>query len=244
VPAWLNRKEALQISLSHNQLTGQLWPSWSKVNPAFFSVRCGGGLPGWELWGAGVRAGRLASRPGARGERAWAAAHRTQRRLEMLWAHRRPRHRCTRACRRRGNKLTGSLPAAFGKRWTATKELDIARNNFKGALPRAWGNMTSLVRLDLSRNALSGGVPGEWAALLPRVRAISLKRNRLRGLLPAAWGPATAGSKTFYIFDARRNRGLAGCVPAGMERFLHKEEPFASIWFDGTGIGTACSRKR
>jgi hypothetical protein len=39
VPAWLNRQEALQVSLGHNQLTGSLWPEWSKVNPAFFSVR-------------------------------------------------------------------------------------------------------------------------------------------------------------------------------------------------------------
>jgi hypothetical protein len=104
--------------------------------------------------------------------------------------------------------------------------------------------MSSLVRLDVSRNALSGGVPGSWAALLPRVKAISFKRNRLSGSLPSAWGPATAASKTFYIFDARRNPGLMGCVPAGMERFLHEEQPFASIWFEGTSVGRTCAKPK
>ena len=100
--------------------------------------------------------------------------------------------------------------------------------------------MTRLETLDLANNQLSGGVPAAWAKLMPRAKTVFLARNRLSGTIPSEWGSATAGSKEFYRFDVRQNRGLSGCVPRGMERFVYTTNPFSSIFFDGTKINSVC----
>jgi hypothetical protein len=139
------------------------------------------------------------------------------------------------------NDLTGTLPADYGFFWKATTNIDLARNQLEGALPSAWANLPKLERLDVSRNKLSGGLPDSWAALLGRAKGVVLMRNKLEGAIPGSWGAATSNSGEFWHFDARHNPSLSGCLPQGMERFLFTAQPFASIFFDGTGVDGVCA---
>lgn len=109
-----------------------------------------------------------------------------------------------------------------------------------GTLPAAWSNLPALETLDLSHNLITGSLPKEWSRLLGRAKTIFLARNRLSGSIPQEWGSATGGSKEFYRFDVRQNRRLDGCLPRGMERFAYTTNPFSSLYFDGTGIGSVC----
>lgn len=109
-----------------------------------------------------------------------------------------------------------------------------------GSLPDAWANLPALETLDLSHNHITGPLPKDWARLLGRAKTIFVARNRLSGSIPPEWGGATSNSKNFWRFDARQNRKLTGCLPRGMERFAHTTSPFASLYFDGTGIDSVC----
>lgn len=48
---------------------------------------------------------------------------------------------------RRNNRLTGTLPAAFGAAWPEAVGVELQRNALEGPLPREWAAMRNLRRL-------------------------------------------------------------------------------------------------
>jgi hypothetical protein len=143
--------------------------------------------------------------------------------------------------RTRDNNLEGPLPQDLGWSWKRTTDLDLANNGLTGTLPESWASLDKLEMLDLSHNKLTGTVPPGWSSLLYHAKTVFLAHNQLWGALPAEWGRAAAGSGGFDRFDVRGNRKLEGCVPNGMERFVHSAAPFASIYFQGTAVTALCS---
>lgn len=76
-----------------------------------------------------------------------------------------------------GNRLTGSLPEAFGSpgAFTALRELTLSDNPLSGSLPAAWGNhseaLPALHLLNLSNTGLAGPLP-DWGAGLQALRSM------------------------------------------------------------------------
>lgn len=56
------------------------------------------------------------------------------------------------------NKLNGEIPGSFGNMSSLVK-LDLSSNNVKGVIPDSIGYLTSLLSLDLSKNHFSGKIP-------------------------------------------------------------------------------------
>lgn len=83
------------------------------------------------------------------------------------------------------------------------------------------------------------------AARLPAAAADPLppflKHASPRQFPAGEWGAATAGAKEFWRFDVRNNVRLRGCLPGGMERFIHNAAPFASVFFGGTLVNRTCT---
>lgn len=76
-----------------------------------------------------------------------------------------------------GNRLTGSLPAAFGdpSAFTALRELTLSDNPLSGPLPAAWGDhpksLPALQLLNFTNTGLSGPLP-DWGPGLQALRSL------------------------------------------------------------------------
>ena len=57
--------------------------------------------------------------------------------------------------------------------------MNLAGNSLYGELNRDWGNIRSLVSLNLTTNKFDGGVPESWKEGLQRLQYAGLCDNRL-----------------------------------------------------------------
>ena len=65
--------------------------------------------------------------------------------------------------------------------------MELAHNNFTGAIPREFDRLAALTELELDDNALTGPIPPGLAALT-ELTVLELDRNRLAGPIPASLG--------------------------------------------------------
>ena len=86
-----------------------------------------------------------------------------------------------------GNRLQGTLPAAFATALPALLGLFLADNALTGTLPAQWAALPNLSLLDLRNNKLAGTLPPAWGAW-PNIRGLRLASNQLSSTLPADYG--------------------------------------------------------
>jgi hypothetical protein len=63
--------------------------------------------------------------------------------------------------------------------------LDLSSNRLTGTLPEAWGNTSSLFEhVNISVNSISGPIPNSWANLMLNSSSFDISRLQLSGGLP------------------------------------------------------------
>ena len=84
------------------------------------------------------------------------------------------------------NRLTGSIPAAWGPlarlRW-----LDLRENKLAGGVPAELGQLGNLQQLWLADNQLTGAIPVELGNLA-QLQDLAIGNNSLSGTIPSALG--------------------------------------------------------
>ncbi|XP_057737342.1 LRR receptor-like serine/threonine-protein kinase RPK2 [Arachis stenosperma] len=85
------------------------------------------------------------------------------------------------------NNLSGKIPSNVGAICKSLKFLDASGNHISGAIPAGFGDVVSLVALNLSRNQLQGQIPSSLGQLKD-LRFLSLARNNLSGSIPSILG--------------------------------------------------------
>ncbi|WIA22990.1 hypothetical protein OEZ86_009908 [Tetradesmus obliquus] len=131
------------------------------------------------------------------------------------------------------NKLSGTIPGAFGSNGTLAglRELNLSSNILTGPLPAEMRGLTELQKLDLSFNMFAGGLPMEWGQCsadtvdvsynqlsevpgsdyfsnyAKTVKVLVLRGNALNGTLPGGWG-----TSSLQFLDLAQNK-LAGWLP-------------------------------
>lgn len=98
------------------------------------------------------------------------------------------------------NRLTGSIPAEYGK-LDKLKGFYAGANKLSGTLPAALANAKELNDVLLFENQLQGTLPSEWKALT-KMSLLSLGQNNLTGTLPPEW----SSMKELKIFNAESNK--------------------------------------
>jgi hypothetical protein len=135
-----------------------------------------------------------------------------------------------------GNKLQGSLPAAYSS-LTSLQELQLFENRFSGPLPKEWSALAQMQEFNVYDNALSGSLPASYKALT-NLKSVTISKNMFAGSVPIQWGKW----KRLETFVAWGNEELVGCLPSRWEQqlaYLSLEEEV----FEGTAITGFCQRK-
>ncbi|KAK8500769.1 hypothetical protein V6N12_031429 [Hibiscus sabdariffa] len=78
---------------------------------------------------------------------------------------------------------TKGLETKFEKLLTIWTAIDFSDNQFRGEIPKALGELHSLVVLNLSHNCLSGPIPSSFGDLL-ELESLDLSSNKLQGRIP------------------------------------------------------------
>jgi serine/threonine protein kinase len=94
------------------------------------------------------------------------------------------------------SSLTGTIPAEIGNLTTLLK-VDLSHNSLSGCLPESLSQMADLVYFDVSNNALTGSLPASFADLIS-LQYLSLYSNGLGGTVPAFVGSLT-NLDTLYL---------------------------------------------
>jgi Protein tyrosine and serine/threonine kinase/Leucine rich repeat len=107
------------------------------------------------------------------------------------------------------NRLNGTLSAISSL--PNLKLLYLSHNDFSGEIPPAIGQLTRLLRIDLSNNNLRGPIPSGAVANLTLLLTFLVQDNLLSGLLP----DLSTALPRLVEFNASNNQ-LSGRVPDGM----------------------------
>ncbi|KAJ9693389.1 hypothetical protein PVL29_012241 [Vitis rotundifolia] len=175
IPNWFwNISFNLQaLSLSHNQLQGQLPNSLNFYNPFFVSIDFSSNLfeipiP-FSIKGADFLdlshnkfSGPI---PLSRGESLLDLKY-------LLLSH---------------NQITGPIPSNIGEFLPSLYFLSISSNRITGTIPDSIGHITSLEVIDFSRNNLTGSIPSTIKNC-SRLIVLDLGNNNLFGMIPKSLG--------------------------------------------------------
>ncbi|KAK6163876.1 hypothetical protein DH2020_000740 [Rehmannia glutinosa] len=105
------------------------------------------------------------------------------------------------------NNLSGYLPPQLSQ-LPRLRILQLDNNNFNGStIPSSYGNMSHLLKLDLSLNQLNGSIP--TGALSDNITTIDLSNNNLNGTIPASFSQLPLLQKLSLA-----NNSLIGSVPS------------------------------
>ncbi len=84
------------------------------------------------------------------------------------------------------NGMTGEIPKEFGN-LSNLQRLELGNNNLTGEIPKEFGNLSNLQRLELGNNNLTGEIPKEFGNL-SNLRRLALDNNQLTGEIPMELG--------------------------------------------------------
>ncbi|KAK6163879.1 hypothetical protein DH2020_000743 [Rehmannia glutinosa] len=105
------------------------------------------------------------------------------------------------------NNLSGYLPPQLSQ-LPRLRILQLDNNNFNGStIPSSYGNMSHLLKLDLSLNQLNGSIP--TGALSDNITTIDVSNNNLNGTIPASFSQLPLLQKLSLA-----NNSLIGSVPS------------------------------
>ncbi|KAG6782043.1 hypothetical protein POTOM_011430 [Populus tomentosa] len=91
--------------------------------------------------------------------------------------------------------------------------IDLSINNFVGAIPPEFGNLSEIVSLNLSHNNLTGSIPATFSNL-KQIESLDLSYNNLNGAIP----PQLTEITTLEVFSVAYNN-LSGKTPERKYQF-------------------------
>jgi hypothetical protein len=94
-----------------------------------------------------------------------------------------------------------------GKILSYMSGIDLSNNNFVGAIPLEFGNLSEILALNLSHNNLTGSIPTTFS-YLKQIESLDLSYNDLNGAIP----PQLAEITTLEVFSVAHNN-LSGKTP-------------------------------
>ncbi|XP_061981435.1 cuscuta receptor 1-like [Populus nigra] len=100
-----------------------------------------------------------------------------------------------------------------GKVLSYMSGIDLSNNNFVGAIPSEFGNLSEILSLNLSHNNLNGSIPATFANL-KHIESLDLSYNNLNGAIP----PQLAEVTTLEVFSVAHNN-LSGRTPERKYQF-------------------------
>jgi len=107
--------------------------------------------------------------------------------------------------------LNGELPANLFDNMVSLKELYLANNNLKGAVPDRWDALEDLEILSLAKNQFKGGIPSSLDAA-PSLTSVSLQDQLSKGGGLTGSLPAFASTRTLSQLMVGNNK-LDGDLP-------------------------------
>ncbi|XP_011009765.1 PREDICTED: LRR receptor-like serine/threonine-protein kinase GSO1 isoform X4 [Populus euphratica] len=100
-----------------------------------------------------------------------------------------------------------------GKILSYMSGFDLSNNNFVGAIPPEFGNLSEILSLNLSHNNLTGSIPATFSNL-KRIESLDLSYNNLNGVIP----PQLTEITTLEVFSVAHNN-LSGKTPERKYQF-------------------------
>jgi serine/threonine protein kinase len=94
------------------------------------------------------------------------------------------------------SSLTGTIPTEIGNLTTLVR-VDLSRNSLSGCLPESLGQLTDMVYLDVSNNALTGTIPTSFS-FLDSLQYLAMYSNGIGGTVPVFIG-ALSNLDTLYL---------------------------------------------
>jgi Leucine-rich repeat (LRR) protein len=94
-----------------------------------------------------------------------------------------------------------------GKILSFMSSIDLSNNNFVGAIPPEFGNLSEILSLNLSHNNLTGSIPATFSNL-KQIESLDLSYNNLNGAIP----PQLIEITTLEVFSVAHNN-LSGKTP-------------------------------
>ncbi|XP_061980431.1 cuscuta receptor 1-like [Populus nigra] len=91
--------------------------------------------------------------------------------------------------------------------------IDLSNNNFVGAIPPEFGNLSKILSLNLSHNNLTGSIPVTFSNL-KQIESLDLSYNNLNGAIP----PQLTEITTLEVFSVAHN-DLSGKTPERKYQF-------------------------
>uniref|UniRef100_A0A2K2B0P1 FHA domain-containing protein n=1 Tax=Populus trichocarpa TaxID=3694 RepID=A0A2K2B0P1_POPTR len=91
--------------------------------------------------------------------------------------------------------------------------IDLSNNNFVGAIPPEFGNLSKILSLNLSHNNLTGSIPATFSNL-KQIESLDLSYNNLNGAIP----PQLTEITTLEVFSVAYNN-LSGRTPERKYQF-------------------------
>ncbi|XP_061980426.1 cuscuta receptor 1-like isoform X2 [Populus nigra] len=113
-----------------------------------------------------------------------------------------------------------------GKVLSYMSGIDLSNNNFIGAIPPEFGNLSEILSLNLSHNNLTGSIPATFSNL-KQIESLDLSYNNLNGVIP----PQLTEVTTLEVFSVAYNN-LSGKTPERKYQFgtfdesCYKGNPF------------------
>jgi len=87
-----------------------------------------------------------------------------------------------------------------GKVLSYMSGIDLSNNNFVGAIPPEFGNLSEILSLNLSHNNLTGSIPVTFSNL-KQIESLDLSYNNLNGVIP----PQLTEITTLEVFSVAHN---------------------------------------
>ncbi|KAI5593692.1 hypothetical protein BDE02_03G029100 [Populus trichocarpa] len=100
-----------------------------------------------------------------------------------------------------------------GKTLNYMSGIDLSNNNFVGAIPPEFGNLSKILSLNLSHNNLTGSIPATFSNL-KQIESLDLSYNNLNGVIP----PQLTEITTLEVFSVAYNN-LSGKTPERKYQF-------------------------
>ncbi|KAG6780339.1 hypothetical protein POTOM_013193 [Populus tomentosa] len=105
-----------------------------------------------------------------------------------------------------------------GKVLSYMSGIDLSNNNFGGAIPQEFGNLSEIRSLNLSHNNLTGSIPATFSNL-KQIESLDVSYNNLNGAIP----PQLIGITTLEVFSVAYNN-LSGRTPERKYQFATFDE--------------------